>query len=172
MSYSKHAIIKKAENTLSNDGSIDVTKLANDMNISVYGYAFDDNLSGAVTKPEDGTVAIYINDKDPLTRQRFSIAHELAHYVLHQDILDKEGIIHRDKYDKSKREEEANRFAEEILMPEKLVKSYLEDQDVSFETTITARIIDALSRKFKVSNYVAIIRLRNLSYNVPYIYYA
>ena len=62
---------------------------------------------------------IYINSNYPATRNLFSIAHEIGHYVLH------EGNQHRfDSYEKyltkeqRKIEYEANDFAGKLLMPE------------------------------------------------------
>lgn len=163
-----------AETTIAKDGSIDITLLANKLNIDVYEYDFENEISGAVSKPtnEIDSYAIFVSDNDPITRQRFSIAHELAHMALHPDILKEEGVLHRSKYDKSKIEEEANKLAEELLMPESLVIKFLEIFDLNKNSTITAKTIETISKKFKVSKYVAIIRLRNLDYNVPYIYYA
>lgn len=57
--------------------------------------------------------------------QRFTAAHELAHAVLHPF----GGGVHRDlpvdgrTYDRDKGEVEANRFASEYLMPEKLIRA-------------------------------------------------
>ncbi len=173
MDINKEDIIKRAENTISSDGSVDVTKLTNDLGIEVYEYNFGDALSGAVTKNHNGDkYSIFVSENDPITRQRFSIAHELAHMILHKDTLINEGIMHRNKYDKSKAEEEANKLAEEILMPKNLVQNFLSSCNLDSDSTITSKVIDVLATKFKVSKYVAIIRLRNLNYNVPYIYYA
>ena len=60
---------------------------------------------------------------------RFTIAHELAHYILHRNgnklyahrDSDVEGVI------KSSIEREANFFAANVLMPEKLIEEKVED---------------------------------------------
>lgn len=49
----------------------------------------------------------------PRTRQRFVIAHELGHLLLHRDLEDH----HDTTFDGTAREREANRFAAELLMP-------------------------------------------------------
>lgn len=95
----------------------------------------DDNvsLSGAIFKAEENKYAIFINENDSEYRQRFTIAHELWHFFLHKDILDKvDTIIDRkesqylyrntdfEEINEETRwmEEEANEFAWNLLMPE------------------------------------------------------
>ena len=64
---------------------------------------------------------IKINSRHPKRRQRFSMAHEYAHYQLHRSHLDNlsggEQILHRSA-ERDPREYQANRFAAAILMPE------------------------------------------------------
>jgi len=67
---------------------------------------------------------ILLNSKDSPERQRFTIAHELAHICLH--IKDKDflfPIVYRDK--DCKTESRANIFAAALLMPRKLIYSSL-----------------------------------------------
>jgi Zn-dependent peptidase ImmA (M78 family) len=78
----------------------------------------------------------------PATTKRFSVAHELAHAVLHPDMR----ILHRDlPLEKSGvvrdwREIEANRFASEYLMPRKTVEEmFYQRFDIrKFELTETS----------------------------------
>lgn len=77
---------------------------------------------------------IYINRLDPAPRKRFTIAHELGHYLLHLQgqIYDKGfrdtratlRTAFRYARHTSPYEKEANRFAAEILMPEKPMVEY------------------------------------------------
>lgn len=103
--------------------------------------AFDEtgelaNVSGAtIFNADTSKFSIIINDRKPLTRQNFTIAHELGHYFLHSDILRSEKIIIDDdtyienkrvlyRLDEAKRnaiETEANNFAASLLMPRELV---------------------------------------------------
>lgn len=71
---------------------------------------------------------IHVNSKHAKSRQRFSMAHEFAHYHLHRDHLDDfasgEKIMFRDG-ERNQIEYQANRFAASILMPESSVlKAY------------------------------------------------
>lgn len=73
-----------------------------------------------VTKKENGAIIeakIYINEADPITRQRFTLAHELGHYFLHlMDESDTSIVSFR--YSRNPREREADRrFPIEIKNP-------------------------------------------------------
>ena len=72
---------------------------------------------------------IYVNRADPATRQRFTIAHELAHYLLHRHTLGTELVD--DTFYRSGlpevREYEANKLAAEILMPWPLVRKLMQE---------------------------------------------
>lgn len=88
---------------------------------------------GGITKA-DGHYYIVINNVQEEKRKRFTIAHELGHFILHQEILDKKETI-LDKVGESnatvllrqtdaegtsitnKEEIEANKMAADILMP-------------------------------------------------------
>lgn len=84
------------------------------------------------------TREIRINKYEPLVRQRFTIAHEIGHILLGH-----EGISYRDpnyqKYNdfiKRMNEVNANSFAAELLMPEKLLRKALEDtmHELNYDT--------------------------------------
>src|SRR5205823_4215324 len=73
---------------------------------------------------------IVVNKDDPSTRQRFTIAHELGHYILHQDYVKDESkykvLLRRplQDLDYTKEEKEANCFAANLLVPNDLFKKY------------------------------------------------
>lgn len=66
---------------------------------------------------------IIVNDEFPLAHQRFSVAHELGHYVLGHGaagFLKAPADVVREDW----QEIEANRFAAELLMPELLLRKH------------------------------------------------
>lgn len=71
---------------------------------------------------------IFINKYENIRRQRFTIAHELAHYILHKNNkkLVKDLIFFRDENNNDE-EKEANEFAAELLMPEERVRDYIKN---------------------------------------------
>ena len=72
---------------------VDVIKIANANDIKVYEGDLDKKLSGAIRYDKDkDEFEILINKNDAKVRQRFTIAHELGHYFLHQDFLKMEEI--------------------------------------------------------------------------------
>lgn len=81
---------------------------------------------------------IVYKDSDPVVRKRFSIAHEIGHFLMNHSI--KNDIFNMDSNDY--REIEANMFAAELLMPFEWVKSDMQDHNLS---------IKELSRKYWVS---------------------
>jgi Zn-dependent peptidase ImmA (M78 family) len=72
--------------------------------------------------------AIYLNKNDGSRRQRFTLAHEIAHYILHRDLIG-DGLIDDALYRSrlsNLYERQANRFAAEVLMPAPVVRNYFQ----------------------------------------------
>lgn len=164
-------IIERAVKLCELEGSVDVVKIAEGLGIDVFAIENGDDFDADMAyDPITGTFQIEVNQNHPFTRQRFSIAHELAHYVLHQDNVKKQGTINRIRFgsqDYDKHEAEADKLAAEILIPEKSLKEYLGENKV-----VTAASVMDISQKFRVSIMMVILRLKGLSYNVPYIEFA
>lgn len=75
------------------------------------------DISGYIKENNDN-VDIYIDSNDAASRQRFTVAHELGHLLLHPDKKIPEGgriLFRNGSY--SPQEREANAFASELLMP-------------------------------------------------------
>lgn len=74
----------------------------------------------------DDRFEIAINESHHPNRQRFSMAHEYAHYLLHRSRIEEmpegEKILHRNNV-RNPIEYQANSFAAELLMPSELVRS-------------------------------------------------
>lgn len=100
---------------------------------------------------------IQVNASDSRGRRRFSIAHELAHAVLHDDGSDFEFVEHRkpkSEYNPSQayREVQANMLASAILMPQAAVMRFWRHDDD----------LDDLAAEFQVSRDAAFWRASNL----------
>ena len=76
----------------------------------------------------DDQWCIFVNKFENERRQRFTIAHELGHFVLHKDksITSKDIIFFRDE-NTNIEEQEANNFASELLMPERKIREYIKE---------------------------------------------
>lgn len=130
---------------------VDPVNIAKRLGLQVEGQPSID-CSGAFSRSQK---AIYFNSGEPATRRRFTVAHELGHYVLnHDDAL-------RDKPDSfsastsSPIESAANRFAAELLMPARAVV-------VVFQSGSMASV-DDMARAFGVSKVAMAHRLANLN---------
>ncbi|MBS6211936.1 MAG: ImmA/IrrE family metallo-endopeptidase [Clostridiales bacterium] len=121
------------------------------------GYQYGQILGAAISKGENLT--IFYRKQDTENRQRFTIAHELAHCCLHTGNLQQNHIeLREDTSLKSGKEMEADIFAGELLIPESsLVRVYNQFYLPSLES---------LAKIFSVSTNVMAARLDYLS--MPY----
>jgi len=122
-------------------------------------------VSGLLLKREEGAV-IGVNGRDPPTRQRFTIAHELGHHVLHGNrelFVDKNYIVHfRDGNSSGgvdPLEVEANHFAAELLMPSERVQELFKKRPFDMDDT---RELRKLATIFGVSGPAMTARLSSL----------
>lgn len=109
---------------------VQMVPIAHDLNLKVYkAQGFPDNISGRVYRSDkDGGTsgyAIDVNANHPEKRRRFTIAHEIAHYVLHRGLIGEEladDSLYRSGLSNAI-EAQANRLAADILMPFGLIDS-------------------------------------------------
>jgi Zn-dependent peptidase ImmA (M78 family) len=143
---------------------IDLEKIAESLHISIVPYEFSDNISGVFIR-KDKKLYLGVNSTQHEHRQRFTIAHEIGHYLLHsretlhydtQPEFSKGEQFFRAGNISTLEETEANHFAAELLMPEDLVKKLTESGTTS---------IQELAEKFDVSEDAMKYRLANLNYS-------
>ncbi|MBY6239091.1 ImmA/IrrE family metallo-endopeptidase [Vibrio harveyi] len=94
-------------------------QIAKDLGLVVKKTTLTANISGQIKEEQDGTVNIKINRHDVKTRQRYTLAHEISHFLLHRHLL-KDGITDDVLYRSSQStaiEREADRLAADIIMP-------------------------------------------------------
>lgn len=130
-----------------------------------------DEISGVLFRDGD-TVVIGINSAHPNTRQRFTIAHEIGHLVLHKGAIfvDKTVRLNRNSLSSmaiDSKEIEANQFAAELLMPAELVTEEARKRLKKTGRLSELSLIDALASAFKVSTHAMEIRLTNLGIVTP-----
>jgi len=107
-----------------NEPPVQIVPIANDMGLNVYRVSdWKDTLSGMIVRDKErggkSGYAIFVNASHAQTRRRFTIAHELAHYALHGNLIGdgiKDDALYRSGLS-SKVEAQANRYAADILMP-------------------------------------------------------
>lgn len=102
--------------------------------------------------------AILVNINHAATRKRFTIAHELSHWITATDQQKQDLYAHRDDSSNSYcAEPEINSYASELLMPHGLIKQVLNKVDKFYYTSPT--IIMKIADLFKVSYSAAKVRL-------------
>lgn len=164
-------IIKQAINLRKTKGRIDIIELANSLGIKVYSTE-EINVPSFIAYDKDFNVyEIYVNSREKTTRKRFSIAHEIAHFIKHKDKIVEFGVVARqnDCSLSTEEEREADNFAAELLMPAECVMDFLKSQNISKQFKIDRDIVSKFANEFDVSLFAAIIRLRELGYYVGYI---
>lgn len=128
----------------------------------------DGDVSGMLLRREGQSPVIGVNDSQPLLRQRFTIAHELGHLLLHpgrEVVLDRPVRINmRDGLSSTatdREEIEANAFAASLLMPADMVREQLMLLPVTIRQD-PDRCTVALAERFEVSTSAMGFRLINL----------
>lgn len=167
----RHKLIQQTVTTLLNecgvlDAPVNVTAIAESKGAIVVQEANEDDFSGFLFRSSDSAPIIGVNAKHPPTRRRFTIAHELAHLVLHpkSGVHVDEGVFQmrdaRASAGTDEEEVEANRFAAELLMPRSFLEAdiealgsiYLDDE----------KTIANLAKRYRVSSQSMAIRLSSL----------
>jgi Zn-dependent peptidase ImmA (M78 family) len=144
---------------------VPVETLATKLGAKVRYSPFDGDISGMVYRDED-RVIIGVNSLHHTNRQRFTIAHEIGHMLLHKGIevhVDRAYRVNlRNDISSSavdREEIEANRFAAKLLMPEHMLIADLKGQEIDFEDE---RKLEKLARRYSVSIQALTFRLTNL----------
>lgn len=145
---------------------VDVEAIAVHYGIAVRRQPLEENVSGVLVI--NGEIAVIcVNESHHPNRQRFTIAHELGHYLLHRErtrvFVDAHPVFYRDETssDGNRGEEiEANAFAAELLMPEAVLMAQVGDQPLNAFDDVSVR---HLATQFGVSPQALIIRLTRLN---------
>ena len=147
---------------------VPVDKIAENLGLEVRLAPLRGDLYGALIR-SDREMYIGVNSLNHVNRRRFTIAHELGHFLLHKGIkvhIDKGFRVNlRDDESSqavSDEEMEANRFAAELLMPIQFLKKDIEQLEGVRQETVAV-----LSRKYRVSSQAMKIRLGNFGYIPP-----
>jgi predicted transcriptional regulator len=137
---------------------VDPNAIAAELGIKVYIAGLDEGVSGVLRQASGRAAEIYLQSSDSPTRQRFTCAHELGHYVTraragdddweyveHRALLASQGTNQDEIF--------ANKFAANLLMPRAAIAEAVRGGTLS-EAVLTA--------KFGVSSDAMNFRLVNL----------
>lgn len=137
---------------------VPIIDIANEVGADVFESELNESISGYVCKADTGKYEIVVNESHPATRKRFTIAHEIAHILLHGSILStqkkledfskRSAVLTRQKGTNSKIEREADKLAAELLMPEDIFKQVWNSSDS----------VEEVAKYFNVSQAAATVR--------------
>ena len=100
------------------DFPVDIVDFAQKLGIEIKYENLENDVSGKISIKE-GHYTITVEARHSPNRQRFTIAHEIAHYFLHKNLKENfEDVVFFRGGDTNSIEFQANLFAGEILMPE------------------------------------------------------
>lgn len=144
---------------------VDVEGLALALDLKVERQNLSDEICGMIKKA-DNSYIIIVNQNHPQTRQRFTISHELGHYIYHRNKIG-DGIVDNALYRQTtysgitnndinaRDEQQANNFAANLLMPSSSIDKIIKELG-----SINA---DVLAQRLNVSIQAIAIRLNNLN---------
>jgi Zn-dependent peptidase ImmA (M78 family) len=143
---------------------VDLKAIARMLGASIRYEPFEGEISGVLYKDQKNAI-IGVSSLHHPNRQRFTLAHEIGHLVLHElDVHVDKGfrMVLRDSKSATATdplEIEANRFAAELLMPSDMVRGdarrFLRDFEEDSE-------LQALAKRYGVSTQALAFRLSNL----------
>jgi len=157
------------------DAPVDIKKIAEFFKIDIKPMLFSNNdISGAIKiKGRSGNPVVVVNKEHILERQRFTIAHEIGHFLLHGSDINEmhidaaSPVYFRDGNAVSSttdiKEMQANQFAAELLMPrEMLAKDLLGEYKMRNDDDYDMLTIEKLAKNYKVSKPAMIKRVGSL----------
>ncbi|WP_144112032.1 ImmA/IrrE family metallo-endopeptidase [Paraburkholderia sp. BCC1886] len=111
---------------------VDPVAIAKAAGVRVYTNPEMDRYAGWFYEDEQtGKPTIEFNSNDPLMRQRFTVAHELAHYALRHGARPRDSVQAFSLANYDPVEAEANKFATELLMPSAVVNGLIRIRNVT-----------------------------------------
>ena len=138
---------------------IRLSAIAHALGVKVIATAMPSGISGEIRPDADnpGQYIIRVNKNDSSRRQRFTVAHELGHFLLHRAQIGDgitDDVLYRSELS-DRREAQANRIAADLLMPQQLVDEWLDKA----RALKVDNVIGFLADKFNVSEAAMKIRL-------------
>lgn len=138
---------------------MDVEKFIKDKysDIKILKIALASDVSGKL-EFKDGFWLMSVNSQHPEVRQRYTLGHELGHYLNHRDSVKSfEDTVYFRNKQKSSMEYMADQFAARLLMPE---------NDVNELVKSGVKTVKEMSLKFGVSLEAMKYRLEQLGYGI------
>ena len=140
---------------------VDVQAIANRLGLGIFQQRLAAGVSGVLLNDISfGTTsgfAILVNQGEVFTRQRFTAAHEIGHFVLHRDRIGErveDNYLLRSDRMSNLTEQQANRFAADLIMPFRLINRFVAEG---------IRTVPDLAVRLQVSEVAMAIRLGHVT---------
>lgn len=139
---------------------VDIFGLARELGLGPVAENLGADISGLIRRNPDGTMTVVYNRSQARTRQRFTTAHEIGHFIFHRDRL-QAGVSDTLAFRADtnfmpnpaigrEQEWQANNFAANLLVPDRWLRAA---KAAGFNS------VDELAAKFEVSPAVMRIKL-------------
>lgn len=137
-----------------------MSRLASALGVRVLSSTLPSGISGELRPCGESPSGfkIRVNRHENSKRQRFTVAHELGHYLLHKSLVEDgivDNVLYRSTLSNSI-EAEANRIAADLLMPRNTIDCWIKE---NFDSEPTEYDLEYISQSWKVSKIAAKIRL-------------
>ena len=153
-------IIEQVQHKTEKDYAVDIKAIATSCSVKIKYVDFPhESQSGELCRLVNGTYIIRISQdlkQDAYrNRKRYTIAHEIAHYMLHGHLLKPGQSLERGLKDgwEDSRETEANRLAADILMPNFLLRKIIHEmtEKRTVENVAKALCVSAQALRIKLN---------------------
>jgi Zn-dependent peptidase ImmA (M78 family) len=149
---------------------VPVEQIARELGVQITYEPFDGDISGMLYRDGD-TAVIGVNSSHAPTRQRFTVAHEVGHLLMHEGkpvFIDRFVRVNWRDGESNKEEAQANSFAAELLMPRTFVVKVIRRTLARDRYIKPQELVADLAKKFEVSAEAMQYRLINLGILNPY----
>jgi Zn-dependent peptidase ImmA (M78 family) len=154
------------------DAPVPVEAIGRHLGCTISYEPLDADVSGLLFRSDERKV-IGVNSRESALRQRFTIAHEIGHLLLHKgqplivDKLVKYNARSTSNSMSRNEEREANQFAAALLMPEPAVRKYADQLIEEMTSVSNSWLVEQLAKRFQVSQQAMEYRLVNLDVLSP-----
>ncbi len=140
------------------DLKVPLGQIAENLGLIVKLSTLPANISGEIrpSREAEAGFIIKINRHEAKTRQRFTLAHEIAHFLLHRDKIGNgisDNVMYRSSLSNDL-EAQANRLAADLIMPWNTLSNHIRGKNLN-----DSAILKTIAEEFGVSTIALRIRL-------------
>lgn len=149
---------------------VPVEQIARRLGAQITYESFEGEISGMLYR-DRGTTVIGVNSRHAPTRQRFTVAHEIGHFLIHKGqpvFIDRFVRVNLRNGESNPEEVQANAFAAELLMPRAMVRDAINNALSGRRDITPQEVVSVLAARFEVSAAAMQYRLINLEVLNPY----